>query len=248
MTQAIASGARLAGDAMEPAEAPAADAFGADDVLSGVAAPPGPLRLSPLWLAFAALALAVPMVPLLLAQPKVDLRDLGALPAFSLLDQDGNAFGAQDLAGKVWVADFIFTSCSDACPRLTARMRNLQDRLDLGEPIGLLSITVDPERDTPQKLAEYARTSGARTRLWKFVTGPQAEVERTVVKGFHIAMGRVPVEPASAEALRGEAFEILHGDRLVLVDGKGHLRGYYVADDAGLRQILRDARALLGRG
>src|SRR5438105_4145251 len=208
---------------------------------------PGPLRLSPLWLLFAALALAVPVLPMLLTGRTVDLPDLGQLPSFALVDQDGKPFGAAEVRGKVWVADFIFTSCSDACPRLTARMRSLQDRLDPAERIGLLSITVDPERDTPGKLAEYARTSGAHVALWKFVTGPQREVQRTVVNGFHVAMGRVPVE-ATDDALRAQAFEILHGDRLVLVDAKGRLRGYYVADDDGLRRILRDARSLAGRG
>jgi len=208
---------------------------------------PGPLRLSPLWLLFAALALAVPVLPMLLTGPTVDLPDLGQLPSFALVDQDGKPFGAAEVRGKVWVADFIFTSCSDACPRLTARMRSLQDRLDPAERIGLLSITVDPERDTPGKLAEYARISGAHGALWKFVTGPQREVQRTVVNGFHVAMGRVPVE-ATDDALRAQAFEILHGDRLVLVDAKGRLRGYYVADDDGMRRILRDARSLAGRG
>jgi protein SCO1/2 len=208
---------------------------------------PGPLRLSPLWLLFAALALAVPVLPMLLAGRTVDLPDLGQLPPFALVDQDGKPFGPPEARGKVWVADFIFTSCSDACPRLTARMRSLQNGLDPAERIGLLSVTVDPERDTPEKLAEYARISGAHGALWKFVTGPQREVERTVVNGFHIAMGRVHAE-ATDDSLRAQAFEILHGDRLVLVDAKGHLRGYYVADDEGLRRILRDARSLAGQG
>ena len=126
-------------------------------------APPGPLQLSPLWLLFAALALAIPVLPLLLARQPSNLLDLGQLPAFSLVDQDGKPFGGQEARGRVWIADFIFTSCSDACPRLTARMRSLQDRLDPAQPIGLLSITVDPERDTSAKLAEYARLSGARS-------------------------------------------------------------------------------------
>jgi len=208
---------------------------------------PGPLRLSPFWLLFAALALAIPVMPMLLAGRTVDLPDLGQLPSFALVDQEGKPFGAAEVRGKVWVADFIFTSCADACPRLTARMRSLQDRLHPGERIGLLSITVDPERDTPQKLAEYARISGAHASLWKFLTGPQRDVERTVVNGFHVAMGKVPVD-ATDDALRAQAFEILHGDRLVLVDARGRLRGYYVADEDGLRRILRDARSLAGQG
>jgi protein SCO1/2 len=126
-------------------------------------------------------------------------------------------------------------------------MRSLQDKLDPVGRIGLLSITVDPERDTPDKLAEYARMSGARDDLWRFLTGNPADVERTVVRGFHVAMGKVPA-PAEGSALQAQAFEIMHGDRFVLVDARGRIRGYYVADDPGLRSILRDARALAEHG
>src|SRR5207248_2309678 len=105
------------------------------------ATPSKALRLSPLWIAFAALALAIPIAPLLLARRAPALPDLGELPAFSLTDQRNRPFASSDLRGKVWVADFVFTSCSDACPRLTAKMRSLQDRLDRGGRIGLLSIT-----------------------------------------------------------------------------------------------------------
>jgi len=201
-------------------------------------------------LLFAALALAIPVAPLLLQRRAPALPDLGELPAFALTDHRGRAFARDDLRGKVWVADFVFTSCSDACPRLTQRMRSLQDRLDPHGGVRLLSITVDPERDTPEKLREYARTYGARDDQWLFLTGPLTEVERTVVKGFKIAMAKVP--PArdaqqSEDELRAEAIDILHGDRLVLVDARARLRGYYVADDAGLATLLRDARALSAR-
>jgi protein SCO1 len=211
---------------------------------------PGHLRLSPAWLLFAALALAIPVAPLLLSRRPPALPELGELPAFSLEDQSGRAFGRDDLRGKVWVADFVFTSCSDACPRLTQRMRSLQDRLDPHERVGLLSISVDPERDTPEKLRDYGKTYGAREDVWRFLTGSPTEVERTVVKGFKIAMAKVPLEtegPPTEDELRAQAFDIMHGDRLVLVDSAARIRGYYVADDAGLNAILRAARALAAR-
>jgi protein SCO1 len=211
---------------------------------------PGHLRLSPAWLLFAALALAIPVAPLLLSRRPPALPELGELPAFSLTDQSGRAFGRDDLRGKVWVADFVFTSCSDACPRLTQRMRSLQDRLDPHERVGLLSISVDPDRDTPEKLREYGKTYGAREDVWRFLTGSHTEVERTVVKGFKIAMAKVPLAadaPQSDDELRAQAFDIMHGDRLVLVDSAARIRGYYVADDAGLASVLRAARALAAR-
>jgi protein SCO1/2 len=177
-----------------------------------------------------------------------ELPVLGDLPAFSLVAEDGKAFGKDDLLGRVWIVDFVFTTCADACPRLQGKMRRIQDRLvplEQGGGIGLLSISVDPDRDTPEKLRHYGETFGARPGLWRSLTGDQKEVERTVVKGFHIAMAKVPAEANDAHA---EAFDIMHGERLVLVDRLGRIRGYYDADDPD--RVLRDARSLTpgGRG
>jgi cytochrome oxidase Cu insertion factor (SCO1/SenC/PrrC family) len=131
---------------------------------------------------------------------------------------------------------------------LQAKMKKLQDRLipaEQGGNIGLLSISVDPERDTPEKLRQYAVTFGARPSLWRSLTGDQREVERTVVRGFHTAMAKVPREDADPHMA---AFDIMHGERLVLVDRMGRIRGYYDADDRD--RLLRDARSLTlgGRG
>jgi protein SCO1 len=234
--------------------------------MQAVAGKPGKLALHPGWVAFAALALAVPMGALLFRQSIAPgLPMLGELPAFSLVAEDGKPFRKDDLLGRVWIADFVFTSCSDACPRLQAKMKKIQDRLiplEQGGNIGLLSISVDPERDTPAKLKQYAEIFGARPGLWRSLTGDQQEVERTVVRGFHTAMARMP-RPAPdpvptndwrpSGAVQGsdthaQAFDIMHGERLVLVDRMGRIRGYYEADDHD--RLLRDARALTvgGRG
>ena len=211
---------------------------------------PGRLKLSPAWLLFAALALAIPVAPLLLKQRPAALPDLGRLPAFSLTAEGGRPFGRDDLLGKVWGADFVFTSCSDGCPRLMRRMRLLQDRLDPLGGVRLLSISVDPERDTPEKLRAYGQAYGARSDQWRFLTGSPTEVERTVVKGVKMAMAKVPPQDQPRESddeLRAQAFDILHGDRLVLVDSDARIRGYYAADDAGLAALLRAARGLARR-
>jgi len=210
---------------------------------------PGKLVLHPAWVAFAALALAVPVSALLLRQAvRPELPVLAQLPPFSLVAEDGKPFGRDDLLGRVWIADFVFTSCADACPRLQAKMKSLQDRLvplEQGGNIGLLSISVDPERDTPQKMKLYGEGFGARRGLWRSLTGEQKEVERTVVQGFHTAMAKIPREGADP---RMEAFEILHGERLVLVDRMGRIRGFYDADEPD--KLLHDARLLTvgGRG
>jgi len=217
--------------------------------MQAVAEKPPKLALHPGWVAFAALALAVPVGALLFRQTaRPELPLLGELPAFTLTAEDGSPFGKQDLLGRVWIADFVFTSCSDACPRLQAKMKKLQDRLvppEQGGNIALLSISVDPERDTPEKLRQYGETFGARKGLWRSLTGDQQEVERTVIRGFHTAMAKVPREGADSHVA---AFEIMHGERLVLVDRMGRIRGYYDADDRD--RLLRDARSLTvgGRG
>lgn len=215
--------------------------------MQALAEKPGKLVLHPAWVLFAALALAVPMGALLVRQAvRPELPVLATLPKFSLLDENGSRFTNQDMLGRVWVADFVFTSCADACPRLQNKMRRLQDRLvplEQGGEIALLSVSVDPERDTPEKLREYAKAFGARPGLWRYLTGEQQEVERTVVQGFHTAMAKMPVPGADSHT---EAFEIMHGERFVLVDRNGRIRGFYDADDQDA--ILRDARSLTGGG
>jgi protein SCO1/2 len=217
--------------------------------MQAVAEKPGKLILHPGWVAFAALALAVPMGALLFRQTlSRELPVLVELPAFSLVAEDGKPFRKEDMLGRVWIADFVFTSCADACPRLQSKMKKLQDRLvplEQGGNIGLLSISVDPERDTPDKLKQYAEVFGARAGLWRSLTGEQQEVERTVVRGFHTAMAKVPRDGADPHLA---AFDIMHGERLVLVDRLGRIRGFYDADDRD--RLLRDARSLTvgGRG
>lgn len=162
-----------------------------------------------------------------------------ALPAFSLVDQRGQRFGLEQLRGKIWVADFVFTTCPTVCPKLTKRMVEIQEKTkDLKGPVHLLTITVDPENDTPEVLARYAEQYGASPARWTFLTGPLAEIEPTVVKGFKTAMGK--------KDEGGGLMSIFHGEHLVLVDREGMIRGFYPADDEGIAKLLRDVEALGG--
>jgi protein SCO1/2 len=210
---------------------------------AAAAEPQKKLVLHPGWVAFAALVLAVPMSVLILRPAfRKELPILADLPQFSLVAEDEKPFTRDDMLGRVWVADFVFTSCADACPLLQSKMKKLQDRLiplQQGGNISLLSISVDPERDTPAKLRDYAQIYGQRKGQWRYLTGQQREVEKTVVQGFHTAMAKMPVAGADPHL---EAFDIMHGERLVLVDRLGRIRGFYEADDQDA--ILRDARSL----
>jgi protein SCO1/2 len=159
------------------------------------------------------------------------------LPAFELTNQRGDKFGSENLHGNVYVADFVFTSCPTVCPKLTKTMERIQRRTkNLSTSFQLVTFTVDPENDTPEKLAEYAHRYHANPTRWSFLTGSLGSLETTVVKGFKIAMGK-----DSGEGI----FSIFHGERLVLVDGDGNVRGYYEADDDGVETLIRDADVLL---
>jgi protein SCO1/2 len=164
-------------------------------------------------------------------RPTPSLPILGQVPAFHLVNEQGAAFEPRDLSGKVWVADFVFTHCTSSCPRLTARMAELQKRLkgasqSGGRPLDvkLVSFSVDPENDTPEVLRAYADKNGAERSLWSFVTGPVMDVENTVVLGFKVSAARV--------AKGANDFDVVHGDWFVLVDRTGAIRGYYSTLDS----------------
>jgi protein SCO1/2 len=160
---------------------------------------------------------------------------LGAIPPFALTDEAGRPFGSKELEGRAWVASFIFTRCPTVCPRITARMARIQDRARNLEPqLHLVSFSVDPEFDTPQRLAEYARGHGASPRMWTFLTGPADAVRETVERGLRVSMGG-PVEAAATA-------EVSHGTHLVLVDRGGRIRAYYDPDAPDvIDQVVRDA-------
>jgi protein SCO1/2 len=159
-----------------------------------------------------------------------------ALPAFELTNERGQRYGSEDLKGRLWVADFVFTSCPTVCPKLTKRMQILQHRSrNLGQAFHLVTFTVDPENDTPERLAAYAKEYHADPARWTFLTGELGEVETTVVKGFKLAMGKDELPAGSG------LFSIFHGEKLVLVDDAGLIRGYYDADDEGVDRLLHDA-------
>ena len=200
-----------------------------------------------MWAAFGLTLLAIPVVATLVARAqRGDLPHLGQVPAFALTDQGGRALTGDDMAGKVWVADFIFTSCSEICPKLTGEMANLQRYVlnsGTAERVRLVSITVDPERDTVTRLAAYAAGFRADPTLWKFATGPADAVKDAVVRGFKIGVTREKDESAS------DGFAILHGTRFVLVDARGAIRGYYDAGEAAAMARLRtDLDRLVERG
>ncbi len=157
------------------------------------------------------------------------------LPAFTLTDQNGDEFGSRNLEGKIWVANFIFTSCPTLCPNLTASMQKVRHRLrGMGDGVHLVSFSVDPERDTPEVLLAYSQKYGASPSQWSFLTGSLDDVTDAVVKGF-----KMPID-APEDAEERTAFDITHGTRFVLVDPNNRIRGYYETTPDELDRLIRD--------
>lgn len=145
-------------------------------------------------------------------------------------------FGRRDLLGKVWIADFVYTRCAGPCPLLTRRLSALSRRLPAG--VGLLTVTVDPDGDSAQRLRAYAAAYGADARRWVFLRGSPADTYRLLYAGFRLPVSTDPRAPAGAR--------VLHSTRLALIDRAGAVRGFYDGlSDADASAAAGDARRLL---
>jgi protein SCO1 len=120
---------------------------------------------------------------------KPELPVLGKLGEFSLVAESGKPTGSAELRGSVWIAAFMFTRCPTVCPRITRRMRELQlSARAKALPVRFVSITVDPEHDTPEVLRRYAAQYQADLASWSFLTGDYEVVKKTAVDGFKMAL------------------------------------------------------------
>jgi protein SCO1/2 len=163
---------------------------------------------------------------------------LRALPDFSLtaVTVDGTSpLDLRALRGRVWIADFIYTTCTSSCPMMSANMEGLQKKLP--KSIGLLSFTVDPDHDSPEVLTVYARQFDADPQRWFFVTGDKPALMKLFRDGFMIGVQ----ESAAAEPGQN----VSHSTKFVLIDAQGRIRGYYDGDDpASLAKLAADAKLL----
>lgn len=170
----------------------------------------------------------------------VELERLGETPDWTLTASTGERVSSADLRGTPYIVDFIFTRCKVACPLMTAHMREIQEMLAGSDMLGnvkLVSVSVDPEHDRPDVLAEFKAGYGAHPRHWLFLTGDSREkVWRLVEDGYLLGVAEDP---------DNEAMPIDHSTRFGLVDANGVIRGYYDSDDPeDRRRITADAIAL----
>jgi protein SCO1/2 len=159
-----------------------------------------------------------------------NLPEYGKVPEFTMTDSTGQVFHSGVLAGKVWIADFIYTNCPAECPMMSSKMHTIAKQLIGQQDVQLVSISVDPARDTPPVLQEFARRYDAPTEQWTFLTGTPETIHQVAFLTFHV----------------GDVIgKIEHSTKFVLVDKRGHIRGYYSSFSAdGIPTMLKDMNAL----
>ncbi len=165
-----------------------------------------------------------------LAQPADSSESFGSVLPFSFTDQAGKTVTLESLKGHAWAACFVFTRCSGPCPRVSATMKRLQ--AELHDPqVHLVSVSVDPQWDTPAVLAKYAEALGADPRRWSFLTGDEKTIDGWITRSFLSAVARDPAAPV------GE--RVTHRTSISAVDKQGRVRGFYEGETAEELDKLR---------
>ncbi len=201
---------------------------------------PSPYRWPIRILALVILLLAVRFLMPGRVSPASELRRINIVPPFSLTERSGKTITNHDLVGKIWVADFIFTTCPGPCPLITASMVRLQEAVAHDPHVQLVTFTVDPQDDTPPILAAYADKFGADPNRWWFLTGAEKPLYDLIQNGFYQA-----VQDNRGQPPEEGQFIVTHSTKMVLVDAGGTVRGFYDGSGAeGRTELLKSIQIL----
>lgn len=163
-------------------------------------------------------------------KPDGPLPVLGQVSYFELTDVDEKTVTLNDLKGKTWVANFIFTSCQGPCPILTKKVSQLQKEYHDRQNVEFVTVTVDPKRDSPAKMKEYGERFGANFDQWYFLTGPYDNIKALMFDQMKLGV---------SENI------MTHTERMVLLDGEGQIRGYYQGGNQDdFKALKRDLKKL----
>ena len=165
------------------------------------------------------------------SEPENSLPVIGNIPDFEFVNSEGETITLTSLKGKVWVADFIFTTCNMACPIMTGNMNIIHKKYKQNDDVRLVSISVYPEYDTPEVLTKYASQYNANTNRWYFLTGEESTVQEVIKDGFKI----------------GDYEDIIfHSEKFALVDRSGMIRAYYNGmKTEDMKKLKKDINSLL---
>jgi protein SCO1 len=175
-------------------------------------------------------------------QSTVALRPLSQVAPFTLTNQHGQPVTLTNLLGQVWVADIIFTRCAGPCPQMTRTMREVQDAVSRKSPVKFVTLTTDPDYDTPAVLKHYAKEAGADPARWLFLTGAKDEIARLAINSLKLtAIEKAPETRESAADL------FIHSTIFVLVDKQGAVQAAFDRDDPHFQRSLLQSIRVLNR-
>jgi len=198
-------------------------------------------------ISFIILIFGIWAVPKIIAKfQKSDLVEIGPVPVFKLTNQDNKTISDKDYLGKVYVVEFFFSTCPTICPKMNESMLQLQEEFYGNPNFGLVSITIDPAKDTPQVLKEHANLLGVKHYNWHFLTGDKEYIYSLANKGFNLYAGENNKVAGGFE----------HSGLFALVDKNGKIRCrkdaqgnpilYYDGLEAsGVEAIKEDIKKLL---
>jgi protein SCO1/2 len=192
------------------------------------------------WVLAVTFLFAYPIVKSVKRQLPQELPVLSKVPDFTFTNENGKPFGSQDLKGKVYIANFMFTSCQTSCPKLLGQIQTVQHRIrGVIDRAAIVTFTVDPENDTPEVLYSKAREMKANPNVWRFLAAPLPETKKLLIEGFKVPMG----DKVVAE----NVMDVAHSNKLVLVDQEGQIRGYYATEKDDLNKMMIDIGLTINR-
>ena len=160
------------------------------------------------------------------------------IPYWSFINQDGDTVTQEDYDGKIYIADFIFTTCPGICPKMTTQMSLLQFQLDdpAFKDIKFISHTVDPEHDTPEVLKAYGKKHDADFSRWTFLTGEKRKIYELGVEGYLVSTREDALAPGG----------FLHSEKFILIDWNRNIRGFYDGTDVNdISRLVEDIKILM---
>ncbi len=192
------------------------------------------------WVLAITFLFAYPVTKSVLRQLPNELPVYGKLPHFQFVSESGENFGTDNLRGKVYVANFMFTTCTTACPILLKKVQTVQHRMrGVLDRAAIVSFTVDPEVDTPSVLFSKAREMNANPHVWKFLNAPISDTKKLLVDGFKV--------PVGVKETANSVMDVAHSNKLVLVDQIGQIRGYYSIEGNGINMMMIDMGLLINQ-
>jgi protein SCO1 len=200
------------------------------------------------WAIFLLLSFSYPIIRSVNRELPDRLPVYHKIPQFNFTNEMGQKTSSESLKGRVYMANFIFTTCPTSCPGIVEKLRKVQKRIrGVGDRAKIVTFTVDPENDNPEVLYKFARKNGINPKLWTFLTGDYDAMNKLIVGGFKVPMGKLEEVNKKFNDSDITMFDIAHTEKIVLVDQLGQTRGYYSLDDESVNRLMVDVGLLVNR-